>query len=235
MLSLYLRLPSVKGRRGEARVDRELARLDPSDYRVFSDLLVGAEGRTSQIDQVIVSRYGIFVVETKNFSGWIHGGENSRYWTQTIYRHKSRFLNPVKQNWSHVYALRGVLSDFPGLVFHPIVVFVGSAVLKNVHTDVRVIYLDDLVPAIRQTNSVTMSDDQVSLIAERLVAANLTDKHARSQHVGTTHDRTAVAESLENGLICPKCGGKMVLRAGRYSRFYGCSNYPRCRHTFPAS
>lgn len=232
---VYLRLPSVKGRQGEARVDQELGRLDPNDYRIFRDLLVVAEGRTSQIDHVILSRYGIFVVETKNYSGWIHGGENSRYWTQTIYRYKSRFLNPVKQNWSHVYALKAVLSDFDGLAFHPIVVFVGGAVLKNVHSDVRVIYLDDLVPAIRQTTNITMSDEQVSLIAQRLATANITDKHARKHHVGQTYERKLAAESLENDLICPKCSGKMVLRTGQYGRFYGCSNYPRCRHSFPAS
>ena len=33
---------------------------------------------------------------------------------------------------------------------------------------------------------------------------------------------------LRNG-ICPRCGGQMVERNGKYGRFYGCSNYPKCR------
>jgi len=233
ILGIYLRLPSVKGRRGETRVERELRRLDPSDYRVFHDLLLEAQGRSSQIDHVILSRYGIFVVETKNYSGWIHGAENSRYWTQSIYHYKLRFPNPIKQNWSHIYALKDILRDFHGVVFHPIVVFAGGAELKNVYSTVRVIYLEDLVAAIRQTDETVMSDEQVSMIAETLELLNVTDRVARKHHVKNTRERKEVTETLEDDLVCPKCGGNMVSRAGKYGRFYGCSNYPRCRHTLP--
>lgn len=32
---------------------------------------------------------------------------------------------------------------------------------------------------------------------------------------------------------CPKCGKEMKIRQGRYSKFYGCVNYPACNGTKP--
>lgn len=31
--------------------------------------------------------------------------------------------------------------------------------------------------------------------------------------------------------VCPKCGGELFKRRGRFGEFYGCSNYPGCRFT----
>ena len=61
----------------------------------------GKEQGTTQIDHIIVSKYGIFVVETKNMKGWIFGGANQKQWTQQIFKHKSKFQNPLHQNYKH--------------------------------------------------------------------------------------------------------------------------------------
>jgi DNA helicase-4 len=37
--------------------------------------------------------------------------------------------------------------------------------------------------------------------------------------------------SDDNLIRCEECGGEMVLRKGRYGSFYGCTNFPDCRHT----
>ena len=75
------------------------------------------------------SESGIFIIETKYYSGWIHGHEKSEYWTQTIYRERTKFGNPIRQNCSHVYALKEVLSDFPHIRYRPLVVFAGTTEL----------------------------------------------------------------------------------------------------------
>jgi HJR/Mrr/RecB family endonuclease len=36
---------------------------------------------------------------------------------------------------------------------------------------------------------------------------------------------------IKNDRICPLCGGKLVERAGKYGKFWGCNNYPKCQHT----
>jgi hypothetical protein len=142
-----LNAPGLKGPAGESRVARRLSRLPDEDYQVFTNALLPTRRGSSQIDHIVVSIYGVFVIETKNYSGWIHGNENSEYWTQTIYRTKTRFRNPIKQNWAHVYALKEVLSDFGRVVYHPIVVFAGSGELKNVTTRTPVVY-DHQIPAV---------------------------------------------------------------------------------------
>ena len=232
-ISIYLRRPMAKGRRGEIKVARELARLEGRKYTVFTNLLVRSNNGTSQIDHVVVSRYGIHVIETKNFAGWIHGSEKATHWTQSIYHVKQRFNNPVKQNWAHVYALKELLSDFNGIAFHPIVAFVGEAELMNVHCQTPVVYLDELVSTIEMSLTESLSDSEVRMISERLNNANILDIHEKRNHVNRVRLRKVNALARQNDLICLRCSGKMVLRSGRFGEFYGCSNYPKCKHTSP--
>ena len=104
--------PTIKGAFGEYQVREKLSKLDPTKYKVFNNLFLKLEdGKTSQIDHVVVSIFGIFVIETKNYSGWISGDERSEYWTQSFFKSKKRFLNPIWQNYGHVKALKEVLKD----------------------------------------------------------------------------------------------------------------------------
>lgn len=36
--------------------------------------------------------------------------------------------------------------------------------------------------------------------------------------------------AVETEEICEKCGGKMVIREGKYGKFLGCSNFPKCKN-----
>ena len=111
--------PKIKGSIGEAKVNTRLNFLG-KEYIVLKDILIkSSNGYTSQIDELVLSEYGIFVIETKNYKGWIFGNEKSENWTQVIYKEKNTFRNPIKQNWSHIYALKNVLSEFPNLKYFP--------------------------------------------------------------------------------------------------------------------
>jgi restriction system protein len=133
LLGRILRSARVKGHIGEAVVSfGALRRLDPRVYRVFDDLVLPRpDGRgTTQIDHVVVSPFGIFVIETKNYTGWIFGDEDSRQWTQVIYGRKNRFQNPLHQNAMHVRALSKA-TGLPSSCFYNLVYFVGNATLKT--------------------------------------------------------------------------------------------------------
>ena len=121
-----------KGWHGERAVSKGLSRLDPTTYRAFHDLyLPRSDGQgTTQLDHVVVSLFGIIVIETKNYRGWIFGSEKQRQWTQQIYRQKNRFQNPLHQNDLHVRALMDCL-DLPRGAFLPVVFFIGDAEFKN--------------------------------------------------------------------------------------------------------
>ena len=125
--------PKFKGWLGEMMVIRGgLRKLDPTLYQNFHDLyLPHPDGLgTTQIDHVVVSPFGIFVIETKNYKGWIFGSEARPKWSQQIYHRKSTFQNPLRQNLLHVRALMNFLG-LPENRFHPVVFFVGDCEFKT--------------------------------------------------------------------------------------------------------
>lgn len=97
---------------------------------MLKDLTLPSRGGTTQIDHVVVSRFGIFVIETKNMKGWIYGSADQAQWTQVIYRHKSKFQNPIRQNYKHVKAIQELL-DVEVHNLHSVVAFIGSGVPKT--------------------------------------------------------------------------------------------------------
>lgn len=133
LVAMLLKSPSGKGRIGEKMTSTFiLGSLNPSIYQVFDDLYVPRSDRSgvTQVDHVVISQYGIFVIETKNMSGWIFGRERDRWWTQQIYRQKNRFQNPLRQNYAHLKALQ-VYLKLPLRTFRSVVYFVGEAEFKT--------------------------------------------------------------------------------------------------------
>lgn len=224
-----LYLPKIKGKRGEYSVAKRLRKLNRKEYKIFNDIYLKTGGRSTQIDHLAVSVYGIFVIETKNYTGWIHGNEHSEYWTQSIYKKKTNFRNPVKQNWAHIYFLKNALSNFKPIKYHPIIVFTGEARLKNVYSNIPVIYKNKLLRTIRQHNTPSLSIEQVEDITHRLCEFIINEKKGKREHKKYVRRNINVRKRKIKSLICPNCGGKLVFRKGAYGKFYGCSNFPKCK------
>jgi hypothetical protein len=224
-------VPKIKGAKGENRVARLLRKLNGNEYKVFNDIYLRSNGRTTQIDHLVVSIYGIFVIETKNYQGWIHGSEHSEYWTQSIYKQKKKFRNPIKQNWAHIYVLRDVLSDYKQLKYYPIIVFAGRGELKNVYSTIPVIYKNQLLPTIRQHRIPYLSIDQVNYIAYKINALKIDEKQGKREHKQYVKQNIYNRKENVKASICPKCGGELKVRKGPYGMFYGCSNFPKCKFT----
>lgn len=92
IVSIYrLFKPRIKGYFGEKSVSLFISGLDELKYKVINNIMLRVNGKTSQIDHIIVSNYGIFVIETKNYKGWITGNEYDDYWRQTIFKRKDKF------------------------------------------------------------------------------------------------------------------------------------------------
>jgi len=158
-----------------------LRRLDSQLYRVFHDLyLPRPDGKgTTQIDHVVVSRYGIFVIEAKNMTGWIFGDANSRQWTQSIYGKKQRFQNPLHQNALHVRAL-AIATGLPRDCFHNLVYFAGEATLKTALPPQ--VMTDGLVSYIRGHRMEVIPPKDVSRAVAILDAGELTATEQRRTH-----------------------------------------------------
>ena len=131
ILREYLRSPKVKGKIGEKVTDLGLKlTLDPKTYKILKDITIKDSKGKTQIDLVVVSRYGIFVIEVKNFNGWIFGNERDKYWTQVLYSKKTKFYNPLRQNHRHVKALAELLKVDEKAI-HSVVFFVGDVEFKT--------------------------------------------------------------------------------------------------------
>lgn len=143
------KLPQIKGRMGEELVIKGLEKhLDPNEYSIINDVSLPLEdGGTTQIDHIVVSRFGIFVIETKNMSGWIFGNDKQAKWTQTIHRSKYQFQNPLRQNYKHTKTLSELI-DLPHELFHSVVIFTANAELKTKLPD-NVGHLDEMVSYIK--------------------------------------------------------------------------------------
>lgn len=218
-----------KGKRGEKQVAALLALLPKKRYKVINDLLIQSGGHSTQIDHVVVSVYGIFVIETKYYQGWIYGGENSEYWTQNIYGNKYQLRNPLWQNQGHVKAIARIIGDSGNIPIFNIVAFSRQASIK-VGRSLPVMYWWNVVPYIKRHKETHLTETQADEIYNALLSANITDKSARKQHVTSVkHNQARRNTAVANGK-CPRCGGNLVLRNGRYGRFYGCSNYPNCKY-----
>lgn len=226
------RLIPSKGKVGEKVVSVKLERLPKDEYRVLNNVTLPTANGSSQIDHLVVSIYGIFVVETKNYNGWIYGGEHSEYWVQNIYGHKYQFYNPILQNVGHVRALRRVLSDYESLPIVPIVAFSGKASIKVKVEDAYVVYWSQIREVIHQYAERYLNWDQVESICKKIQSIQMDPtKTTAKQHIRNIQN---IQEQKSDALVagqCPRCGGTLVARDGKYGRFYGCSNYPRCRYT----
>lgn len=161
--------------------------LDKNIYKELNNVTIPTPNGTAQIDHVIVSKYGIFVIEAKNMSGWIFGSEKSAEWTQSFPGEKFRFQNPLRQNYRHTKCL----SDFLGIEhskFHSVVMFWGESKFK---TPMPGNVLDRGYTAyIMSKSEVLFSDQEVDEIVEATQTGRLPRTWAtRKQHIASLKER----------------------------------------------
>ena len=125
--------PYLKGKFGELAVSSHVKRYLKEDYILLNNCtLPDDRAGTTQIDHILISPYGIFVIETKNFKGWIFGEERQKNWTQQLYKKRYTFQNPLHQNYKHEKVLRTVLEDLVDIEhIHSVIVFMPDCEFKT--------------------------------------------------------------------------------------------------------
>ena len=163
-----------KGQFGEWIVIEEIKASLPKDEEYLMNDITRELGRgTTQIDHILISVYGVFVIETKHMAGWIFGNPRQKFWTQIFPTSKYRFLNPLRQNRIHIDALRKV-TGFPGHYFVPLVVFTAQCELKTEMPE-NVLYRLDLIDYINEFDTPYMSRQEAREIAETLIDNAIAD------------------------------------------------------------
>ena len=163
------------------------ANFRPPDYHLMNHVTLQLKDGTTQIDHILVSRFGVFVIEAKHYSGWIFANGKQRNWTQVLFRKKSRFQNPIFQNMRHVRAVENLLDFLPSPAFKSVVVFTGEAEFKT-EVPQGVFGISGLIDYLREQTVEVMSVNRVQFSVGRLETARLaisceTDvQHAENLH-----------------------------------------------------
>lgn len=207
----------IKGKEGEHQISHLLSPFG----RLLNDYVVVDENNvTHQIDHILVNMKGVFVIETKNYSGYVYGKEEHKTWTQVLKygKEKHKVYNPVKQNQTHIYHLRKKLPN--GTKFFSCVVFVQDNI--DHITASNVFTRRGLINFIK--NQTDIYDEAKVEELYNLLELNRNETVTKEEHIQNIETTLA---NIENG-ICPRCGGRLVIRKGKFGDFYGCSNYPQC-------
>ena len=229
-------LPKFKGWFGEKIVSGQLRKLDPRQYRVLNDVYLPLQdGTTTQIDHIVVSPFGVFVVETKTYRGWIFGDASAKVWTQSLPGRKGRsnkhtFQNPLRQNYSHICAIEACVG-IPKDLMRSVVAFSGEATFKTDRPE-GVCYFAGTVKYIRSFSIPIIKDEQVNEIVNALQEwqASLS-RDQIAHHVDNLHKRHTGVSRTNAAPRCPRCGAPMTLRTRKSDgqQFYGCTSYPKCK------
>lgn len=271
----YFTLQRDIGRKGEYLTYLNLRKYEREGAKFLFNVYIPKEDeQTTEIDVLMITRKGIFVFESKNYSGWIFGSENQKNWYQTLPVGKGRkslkenFLNPIMQNRLHIKSLKTFLDmDIP---MYSVVVFSDRCTFKRVDikSDENVIHREDVLTTVaaisKKVETICLTEIEIKEIYEKLYPCSQVDESVKEKHIeninntlSTKTDKSVgestieetlevpvkveetekdnIEQKKEDDLICPKCGGVLVLRtatkgANAGKQFYGCSNYPKCRY-----
>ncbi len=242
------------GMYGESLIagELQLSNLLGNAGKILRNLYVPKDdGSTSEIDLVFLTQKGIFVIESKNYSGWIFGRQYDQYWTQSFpNKTRKRFYNPIRQNHSHIEWLKKYLgSDVP---MYSLIVFSERCELKNITLNDESVYvmkrnqLRTYLKKVWEAVPDVLEQATVTQIYEKLLPLTQVDAAKKAAHVSAirqelSKDRPtpepSAAEQTQIPKFCTKCGTRLVLRTARYGRyagnqFLGCPNYPKCNFIY---
>ncbi|MBM7572722.1 nuclease-related domain-containing protein [Aquibacillus albus] len=206
-----------KGEIGEYKIDIQLDQL-PKDCRYLSDLLVKnpkAKSGYSQIDHVVLTPYGIFVIETKNYQGTIYGGKDRKTW---LINGKFKMMNPFVQNYGHIKALTSFIDKKYHDLFISMVSFTKRCTFKvgldyrKIASNEMIVYDIELSEFIHRKVSVLkihhkvplLTKDDISTIYNAFAMANITDPKVREEHKRALKTNTS-KEKTSSSFTCTVC------------------------------
>ncbi|MDD4923266.1 MAG: NERD domain-containing protein [Dehalococcoidales bacterium] len=221
----------IKGTIGEfkTKLTQNLL-LDHKKYHIFNNVIIPVNKEKTQIDHIIVSKNGIFVIETKKRTGWIFGTEKESQWTVTYYNnYKVRFPNPLHQNYKHTMSLAEHLGVDHSKI-HSLIVFWGECEFKTKMPPNVVKGISEFLRFITSKKEYLITDEETDSICQKLKII----KDNTSFFDGINH-AIELKNKYDSIYFCPRCGGKLVERIATRGKnvgntFLGCENFPKCRY-----
>lgn len=227
IISLKLYKSKIKGYIGERLVGKKLKKLNKREYKVINNLLLKTTKGSTQIDHIVISKYGVFVIETKNYKGIIKGNEYDDNWNQILINKSETLRNPIKQNNGHIKALKDLIPELRCKNIKSIILFTKRAKLK-VNCETSVTYFNKVNKIIKKCRSEEFTKEDIEKIYNKLNELNVNSFKERKTHVKNVKRNIKQVKKSIRKNICPRCGGKLKKKRGKYGKFKGCKNYPQC-------
>lgn len=183
---------------GEFLTVRAIEKISPEE-KIFVNVYLPKkkeETETTEIDVLYLNAAGIFVLESKNYSGWIFGDEKNKHWTQSLnQRTKNKFFNPIWQNKAHIEALKNLLGEKEEEIFQNIIVFSERCSLKKISLkskDVNVIKRNELRRTIKSlSKSVKLSQEDIEQIEKKVTPYLHADERTKEEHINKIKEKQA--------------------------------------------
>lgn len=213
-----------------------------TDAIVLHDVLIkSGNNATTQIDLILVESNGLYVVEVKSFSGGtVYGDGTKKTWYYYKNGRKYNIYSPLMQNMNHIKHLKRFLSSFGSVpCYSVLVLFCDDIKVSNInqHGNTDTCICNSLIEMKAQIEKIARDTPEIYNEKEKYEIYHFIYEHqlcgdsARQKH----KDRVqAYQQSIDGAIglkLCPYCKVPLVLRNGRYGKFYGCSNYPNCSYT----
>jgi hypothetical protein len=216
------KIAARKGELGEYKIDIQLSQL-PKEFKVLNDLMIvnsKAKSGYSQIDHIVISPYGFFVIETKNYQGTIYGASDRKEW---LVNGKFKFMNPFVQNYGHIQAVKNLIAPKYHEFFISVVSFTKRCTFKTdlayrkIQSGELIVYDVELTEFINRKVAVLrlqysepiMSLLEIETIYKAISESNIVDKEKRKNHI----DLLKITSPPEK---CTICGVKVTTKVAQY-------------------
>lgn len=209
----------------EKKIEKELKKtaIFGENVKVYRNLYVPKKnGETSEIDVMLLTQRGIFVIESKFYSGWIFGNEIDQYWTASLPNgEKNRFYNPIKQNKTHIKWLKEYIQSkdkkYAGIPVYSLIVFANKCELKKItifNQDVKVIKKQDMKQTIKTifNNSIDILDvGEIEFLNSCLEELTHVNKDVKKQHIKDINEKykkknNVVEKTVTGTAVCDSAG-----------------------------
>lgn len=163
---------------------------------LFNCYLPKNDGTTTEIDVILIHSTGIFVIESKNYSGWIFGSEKTKTWTQTLRNGRGRarkeyFYNPIMQNNTHVKCLKEIVGV--NVPVYSVIAFSERCTLKSVtveSADIKVVNRQHISTAVKHLGNQSiqaLSKMDIERIFEMLYPSTQTTEYEKLRHIANVN------------------------------------------------
>ena len=188
-----------RGQCGENKIYDTPEKLSGCKAMLPNCYLPTENGDVTEVDLILIHESGIYVIESKNYSGWIFGSENQRYWTQSFSdgkggSQKYKFYNPIWQNDTHIKALQWVLGD-TRVNIYSYIVFGDECRLMDIRQNTDNYYVvqrKELLSSVKanaEAYGSLLSDEMIDWYYRELYPYTQVSEEQKMEHAKKIHER----------------------------------------------